>query len=77
MRADRRAWRLRADLAQLDADTDDPNDIPIDPSTVVVINDWVPVHFGHHDHAERELALAIAERNRQQRRSKIETRRAA
>jgi excisionase family DNA binding protein len=39
--------------------------IPIDLATVTVINDWAPVHFGHHDHAERELAVAIAERNRQ------------
>jgi hypothetical protein len=73
IRNERRTWRLAQDLAQLDADTDDPNDIPIDPSTVTVINDWVPVRFGHRDHAERELALAIAERNRQHRTTRSTT----
>ncbi|OZM83614.1 replication initiator [Pseudonocardia sp. MH-G8] len=73
IRNERRTWRLAQDLAQLDADTDDPNDIPIDPSTVVVINDWLPVRFGHRDHAERELALAIAERNRQHRTTRSTT----
>jgi hypothetical protein len=63
IRAERRTWRLVQDLARLDAKTDDPNDIPVDLATVVVINDWAPVRFGHHDHAERELALAMAERN--------------
>jgi hypothetical protein len=67
IRHERRTWRLLQDLARLDAETDDPNEIPIDPSTVTVINDWMPVRFGHRDHAERELALAIAERNRQHR----------
>jgi replication initiator protein RepSA len=67
IRGERRTWRLAQDLAQLDATTDDPNEIPIDLATVVVINDWLPVRFGHRDHAERELALAIAERNRQRR----------
>jgi len=69
LREDRRAWRLAEDLAQLDRDTDDPNDIPLDLSTVTVVNDWRLVHIGHHTYAERELAVAIAERNRQQRRS--------
>jgi hypothetical protein len=77
IRHERRTWRLVQDLAELDAATDDPNDIPADPTTVTVINDWTPVRFGHRDHAERELALAIAERNRQHRRSTITTRRAA
>ncbi|WP_425563862.1 replication initiator [Pseudonocardia xinjiangensis] len=76
LRADRRTWRLADDLAQLDRDTDDPNTIPLDLSTVTVVNDWRLVHIGHHTHAERELAVAIAERNRQQRRS-TRTRRAA
>jgi hypothetical protein len=67
IRHERRTWRLAQDLAELDAATDDPNEIPIDLRTVTVINDWMPVRFGHRDHAERELALAIAERNRQQR----------
>jgi hypothetical protein len=65
IRGERRAWRLAQDLAELGADTDDPPN----PSTLVVINDWVPVHYGHRDHAERELALAIAERNRSHRRT--------
>ncbi len=77
IRADRRLWRLRAELDALDATTDDPNAIPIDLDSVTVINDWVPVHFGHRDEGERELAAAIAERHQQQRRSKIDTRRAA
>jgi hypothetical protein len=77
LRADRRVWRLHEDLAALDRDTDDPNDIPIDLGSITVVNDWVPVHFGHRDDGERELAAAIAERHHQQRRSKIETRRAA
>ncbi|GAA1311436.1 replication initiator [Pseudonocardia xinjiangensis] len=69
LRADRRTWRLVDDLAQLDRDTDDPNEIPLDLSTVTVINDWRLVQIGHHTYAERELAVAIAERNRQQRRT--------
>ena len=77
LRADRRAWRLRAELDALDTATDDPDRIPIDLDTVTVINDWVPVHFGHRDDGERELAAAVAERHQQQRRSKIDTRRAA
>lgn len=63
IRGERRLWRLRKDLAGLDqAD-------PIDPDTVVVVNDWVPVRFGHRDDGERELAAAIAERNRSHRRT--------
>jgi hypothetical protein len=69
IRQERRTWRLTQDLAALDAATDDPNDIPPNPSTFIVINDWMPVRFGHRDNAERELALAIAERNRQHRRT--------
>ncbi|HEY4421943.1 MAG TPA: helix-turn-helix domain-containing protein [Pseudonocardia sp.] len=38
-----------------------------------MINDWAPVRFGHRDDAERELAAAIAERNRQQRRRRSPT----
>ncbi|MGH3613628.1 MAG: replication initiator [Pseudonocardia sp.] len=68
IRHERRAWRLREDLAALDRDHDDPNTIPVALETVVVINDWVPVRFGYSDDAERELAAAIAERNRQHRR---------
>ena len=66
IRHERRIWRLREDLDALDTD---PNGCPIDLDTVVVINDWVPVRFGHRDDAERELTAAIAERNRQHRRT--------
>jgi hypothetical protein len=76
IRHERRIWRLREDLAALDRATHDPTDIPIDLGSVVVINDWAPVRFGHRDDAERELAAAIAERNRQHRRTTT-TRRAA
>jgi hypothetical protein len=71
IRAERRTWRLRADLDQLAANTDNPDDesLPVDLDTITVINDWTVTHIGHHDHAERELALAIAERNRTQRRT--------
>jgi hypothetical protein len=57
--------------------TEDPNHNPIDPESATVINDWQLVHIGHNNHGERELALAIAERNRQHRRSTIDTRTAA
>jgi len=67
MRADRRLWRLREDLAQLDRDTDSPDGIPPDLDTITVINEWVPIRYGHRDYGERELALAIAERHRTQR----------
>ena len=62
IRGERRTWRLADDLDQLGRDTDDPDDIPPDLDTVTVINDWRLVRIGHRDHAERELALAIAER---------------
>jgi hypothetical protein len=76
IRQQRRSWRLWADLDQLARETDDPGDAPVDLDTVTVVNDWRVVHIGHHDHAERELALAIAERNRSQRRTTRTTRRA-
>ncbi len=57
-----------------DLATKDPNHNPTDPESVAVINDW---HLAHNNHGERELALAIAERNRQHRRNTIDTRRAA
>jgi replication initiator protein RepSA len=63
LRGVRRTWRLLADLAQLDAETTD-NAIPADLDTITVINDWWPVHYGHRDDGERELAAAIAERRR-------------
>jgi hypothetical protein len=72
IRQERRTWRLRDQLEQLGADTDSPDEksLPADLDTITVINDWHVTHIGHHDHAERELALAIAERNRTQRRSR-------
>jgi len=72
IRTERRTWRLHADLAQLDHAAG-----PIDPTSVLVINDWTPVRFGHRDDAERELAAAVAERHRQHRRTTSTTRRAA
>ena len=69
LRAARRTWRLAADLDQLAADTANHGDdqAPVDLDTVTVINDWRLVGIGHRDHAERELALAIAERHRNHR----------
>jgi hypothetical protein len=67
LRQQRRIWRLVEDLGQLGRDTDAMNDVPPDPDSVVVINDWRLVGIGHRDDAERELAAAIAERNRHHR----------
>ena len=61
---ERRTWRLLADLAQLDPTPTTTTRIPPDLDTITVINDWWPVHYGHRDDAERELAAAIAERHR-------------
>jgi hypothetical protein len=69
LRGVRRTWRLLADLAQLDTDTTNDNPIPPDLDTITVINDWWPVHYGHRDDGERELAAAIAERRRATRRA--------
>jgi hypothetical protein len=79
IRAERRTWRLRNDLDQLGACTDNHGEPsgPIDLDTITVINNWHVVHIGHRDHAERELALAIAERNRTQRRTTRTARKAA
>ncbi|MBL8928129.1 MAG: hypothetical protein JNM77_18135 [Pseudonocardia sp.] len=79
IRHERRTWRLRDELDRLAADTDNHGDDPgpIDLDTITVINDWQVVHIGHHDHAERELALAIAERIRSQKRANPTGRRAA
>ena len=75
----RRVWRLRTDLDQLAANTDNRGDNPdpVDLDTVTVINDWQVVHIGHRDHAERELALAMAESKRTQARVTRTSRRAA
>ena len=74
IRGERRAWRVRDELDRLDRDTWGESDAPIDLDTVTVINDWRLLGVGHHNHAERELAMAIAERNRQQRTTRKETR---
>jgi hypothetical protein len=79
IRHERRLWRLRNDLDQLGRDTDNHGEPagPVDLDTITVINDWRVVHIGHRDHAERELAVAIAERNHTQKRTTRITRRAA
>jgi hypothetical protein len=64
LRRQRRTWRLAEDLAQLGRDTDDPGSCTPDLDSVTVINDWWPIHHGHRDDGERELAAAIAERHR-------------
>jgi hypothetical protein len=75
IRAERRTHHLHTALDSLSADGESPH--PVDIDTVTVINDWWPIHFGHRDDAERELAAAIAERHRAQRQSTIARRRAA
>jgi len=67
IRTERRTWRLADTLEQLGRDADDPNDTPPDLATITVINDWRLVGIGHHTDAERELAVAIAERRLQHR----------
>jgi hypothetical protein len=37
---------------------------------VLVVNDWSVVHIGHRNDAEREIALGIAERRREQRQTR-------
>jgi hypothetical protein len=71
LRQQRRTWRLVEDLTQLGQETDGMNDVPPDPDSIVVINDWRLVGIGHRDDAERELAHAIAERRCEQRRRTI------
>jgi hypothetical protein len=73
LRGQRRLFRLRADLDALATDTADDNAIPIDLATVVVVNDWWPVHFGHCDDGERELAAGIAEKHRARRTTRTTT----
>ena len=67
IRGERRDWRLRAELDELGRDTWGEDDTAIDLATVTVINDWRLVGVGHRNYAEQELAMAIAERNRQHR----------
>ncbi|MEV1291939.1 replication initiator [Pseudonocardia sp. NPDC049635] len=59
IRGDRRTYRLGETLAALDT--------PTDPGAVLVVNDWAVVQIGHRNDAEREIALGIAERRREQR----------
>jgi replication initiator protein RepSA len=73
IRAERREHHLRTALGELDPDGDDPH--PVDLSTITVINDWWPVHHGHRDDGERELAAAIAERHRSRRVSAVRSNR--
>ena len=61
IRGDRRTYRLGETLAALDT--------PTEPGSVLVVNDWQVVHIGHRNDAEREIALGIAERRREQRRT--------
>ncbi|BBG03975.1 MULTISPECIES: replication initiator [Pseudonocardia] len=67
IRGERRTYRLGETLAGLDT--------PADSGSVLVVNDWQVVQFGHRNDAEREIALGIAERRREQRttRSRKET----
>jgi hypothetical protein len=74
IRTERRTHHLRTALDNL-TEGEEPH--PIDLDTVTVINDWWPVQFGHRDDGERELAAAIAERHRAQRRTPTPQRRAA
>ncbi|MEV1295823.1 replication initiator [Pseudonocardia sp. NPDC049635] len=61
IRGDRRSYRLGETLAALDT--------PTDARAVLVVNDWAVVQIGHRNDAEREIALGIAERRREQRRA--------
>ncbi|NMH95390.1 hypothetical protein HF519_28335 [Pseudonocardia bannensis] len=58
---DQRTWRLAQTLDELGHD---PTDEP-----VIVVNDWHLVGIGHHTDTDRELALAVAERRRDHRRT--------
>ena len=60
IRGDRRAYRLAETLNRLD----------LNPDTVLVINDWNFHGSGYRDDAERELANAIAQRIRDNRKTK-------
>ncbi|GAB2972601.1 replication initiator [Saccharothrix stipae] len=62
IRAERRAFRTAEMLDQLGHD----------PGTVLLVNDWTYTGTGYTDDAERELALAIAERTREQRKQRYE-----
>ncbi|MFE9745993.1 replication initiator [Saccharothrix saharensis] len=62
IRGERRAFRTAEMLDQLGHD----------PASVLLVNDWTYTGTGYADDAERELALAIAERTREQRRQRYE-----
>jgi len=62
IRGDRRSYRLGETLAALDT--------PTEPGSVLVVNDWAVIQIGHRNDAEREIALGIAERRREQRRTR-------
>ncbi|ALE76103.1 replication initiation protein [Pseudonocardia sp. EC080625-04] len=62
IRGERRTYRLGETLAALDT--------PVDAGSVLVVNDWTVIQFGHRTDAEREIALGIAERRREQRRTR-------
>ncbi|MBW0103219.1 replication initiator [Pseudonocardia sp. KRD291] len=66
IRGERRTYRLGETLAALDT--------PAEPGSVLVVNDWQVAQIGHRNDAEREIALGIAERRREQRRTHYETR---
>lgn len=61
IRGDRQQHRHEAALAELGI-TDD--------TEITVINDWQPTHFGHPSPEHRDLALAIAERTREARKTR-------
>jgi hypothetical protein len=73
IRGERRTWRVRRELDALDRGTWGESCAPLDLDTVTVVNDWRLLGVGHQNHAERELAVAIAERNRQQRTTRRRT----
>ncbi|GAY10401.1 replication initiator [Pseudonocardia sp. N23] len=58
IRHDQRTWRLAEHLERLGHPPDEP---------VIVVNDWHLVGIGHHTQTDRELAIAHAERIREQR----------
>ena len=64
IRGERRTYRLGETLAALNT--------PAEPGSVLVVNDWQVVQIGHRNDAEREIALGIAERRREQRRTRTE-----
>ena len=67
IRGERRDWRITRELDRLDRATWGESSTPIDVTTVTVVNDWRLLGVGHRNHAEQELAMAIAERNRSHR----------